>query len=184
MGTSGISQKPATAYRPFNPPPEPPQSRPRSNQSSRQNIVDLPPAPQETSFDYEPASLPPAPPLTGRPLDQEPQSGQARILRAKSMGEILETNLDDEGESTPVLASQANGHSRSMQLLNSGKLSMNASLLETDMKHTWLPGPGITRCRLPQICCMPKTYSGILSQLTLKCIAYQTIYGTTSCDLH
>ena len=131
--TSGISQKPATAYRPFNPPPEPPQSRPRSNQSSRQNIVDLPPAPQETSFDYEPASLPPAPPLTGSPLDQEPQSGQARILRAKSMGEILETNLDDEGDSTPVLASQANGHSRSMQLLNSGKLSMNASLLETDM---------------------------------------------------
>ena len=131
--TSGISQKPATAYRPFNPPPEPPQSRPRSNQSSRQNIVDLPPAPQETSFDYEPASLPPAPPLTGRPLDQEPQSGQARILRAKSMGEILETNLDDEGDSTPVLASQANGHSRSMQLLNSGKLSMNASLLGTDM---------------------------------------------------
>jgi hypothetical protein len=46
------------------------------------------------------------------------------------MGEILETNLDEDGDSTPILA---NGHSRSMQLLNSGKLSMNASLLETDM---------------------------------------------------
>jgi hypothetical protein len=51
------------------------------------------------------------------------------------MGEILETNLDDEGDSAPILARQqaANGHSRSMQLLNSGKLSINASLLETDM---------------------------------------------------
>jgi len=130
------SQRPSVqqAHRPYNPPPEPPQSRPRSNHSSRQNIVDLPPAPQETSFDYEPASLPPAPPPTGRPLetnfDQEPQSGQARILRTKSMGEILETNLDEDGDSTPILT---NGHSRSMQLLNSGKLSMNASLLETDM---------------------------------------------------
>ena len=94
----------------------------------------MPPAPQETSFDYEPTSLPPAPPPTGIPLetnfDQEPQSGQARILRTKSMGEILETNLDEDGDSTPILS---NGHSRSMQLLNSGKLSMNASLLETDM---------------------------------------------------
>ena len=55
------------------------------------------------------------------------------MQRTKSVGEILETNLDDEGDSAPILASQSNGHSRSMQLLSSAKLSMNASLLETDM---------------------------------------------------
>ena len=137
IGTGQRSAPQQPVHRPFDAPPGPPQSRPRSVHSSRQNILDLPPAPQETSFDYEPSSLPPAPNPSSRPtetnFDEEPAGGQARIQRTKSVGEILETNLDDEGDSAPILASQSNGHSRSMQLLSSAKLSMNASLLETDM---------------------------------------------------
>ena len=138
--SSNTNQRPVSAHqphRPYNAPPQPPQSRPRSAYSGSRQNMEVPPVPQETSFDYEPSSLPPPPNPASRVLEtnfeQEPPSGQARMLRTKSMGEILETNLDDEGDSTPILAKQSTGHSRSMQLLNSGKLSMNASLLETDM---------------------------------------------------
>ena len=48
----------------------------------------------------------------------------ARIVRTKSVGEILETNLDDDDGSP--LVRQASSHSKSMQ-------AMNDTLLETDM---------------------------------------------------
>jgi len=138
---NNASHRGATPNRPYNPPPEPPQQRPRSAiaNSSHQNIMDLPPAPIETTFD-EPAlsSLPPDPygqSSHSRPSESsaDESSSNNRIVRTKSMGEILETNFDEVSDSQPILAKQSNAHSRSMQLLHSGKLSMNANLLETDM---------------------------------------------------
>ena len=108
-----------TPSRPFDRPPEPPAAsqRPRSAVAVGRSHQDLAPAPYETNFD-EPESLPPAP-LT--PLDR---GGQARMSRTKSVGEILETNFDDDSDSP--LVRQASSHSRSMQ-------AMNDTLLETDM---------------------------------------------------
>jgi len=101
-------------------PPEPP----AGHQRPRSALVRTAPAPIETCFDDpEPLSLPPAP--------QTPQES-SRMLRTKSVGEILETNFDECGDSEPILARQP-PHSRSMQLLNSGKLGIAANLLETDM---------------------------------------------------
>ena len=48
----------------------------------------------------------------------------ARMSRTKSVGEILETNFDDDSDSP--LVRQASSHSRSMQ-------AVNDTLLETDM---------------------------------------------------
>ena len=99
--------------RPYDRPPDPPLQRPRS--AVGRSYQDLPPAPIETNFDDpEPESLPPAP----RP----PNTG--RIVRTKSVGEILETNLDDDDGSP--LVRQSSTHSKSMQ-------AMNDTLLETDM---------------------------------------------------
>ena len=99
--------------RPFDRPPDPPLQRPRS--AVGRSYQDLPPAPIETNFDDpEPESLPPAP----RPPNT------SRIVRTKSVGEILETNLDDDDGSP--LVRQSSSHSKSMQ-------AMNDTLLETDM---------------------------------------------------
>ena len=99
--------------RPYDRPPDPPLQRPRS--AVGRSYQDLPPAPIETNFDDpEPESLPPAP----RPPNT------ARIVRTKSVGEILETNLDDDDGSP--LVRQSSTHSKSMQ-------AMNDTLLETDM---------------------------------------------------
>ena len=104
------SQRPG---RPYDRPPEPPAQRPRS--AVGRSYQDLPPAPIETNFDEpEPESLPPAP--------KPPTT--SRIVRTKSVGEILETNLDDDDGSP--LVRQSSGHSKSMQ-------AMNDTLLETDM---------------------------------------------------
>ena len=105
---------------------------------------------------YDP---PPAPPTTGRPvsmaaasssrsntntprasrvletsLDSDPHgSGAGRHVRSKSM-QFLETNLDeDESESSGLVSNKTTTKlSRSMQLIN-GSLTVNSSLLETDM---------------------------------------------------
>jgi hypothetical protein len=49
--------------------------------------------------------------------------------------QILETNLDEDGEdeATELVRQRSAKISRSMQLLNDGALSMNSNLLETDM---------------------------------------------------
>merc|ERR1712130_237759 len=102
--------------RPFDKPPEPPSQRPRS--AVGRSYQELPPVPYETSFDDPPESLPPAP---STPLQR---GGQSRMSRTKSVGEILETNLDD-GSDSPLVR-QSSSHSRSMQ-------AVNDTLLETDM---------------------------------------------------
>jgi len=102
--------------RPFDKPPGPPSQRPRS--AVGRSYQELPPVPYETSFDDPPESLPPAP---STPLQR---GGQSRISRTKSVGEILETNLDDDSDSP--LVRQSSSHSRSMQ-------AVNDTLLETDM---------------------------------------------------
>jgi len=119
----------ATNSRPYNPPPQPPQQRPRSAMvnPTHQNIIDLEPSPTEPTLESSQSSLPPPPP----PAEENSQN--SRMHRTKSMGEILETNFDDDSDSQPILAKQSTAHSRSMQLLHSGKLTMNGNLLETDM---------------------------------------------------
>merc|ERR1712128_133731 len=119
-----------TNNRPYNPPPAPPQQRPKSAMvnPTHQNIMDLEPIPTDTTLDESSLSSLPPPPYSS---DENPQS--SRMQRTKSMGEILETNFDEDSDSQPILAKQLNAHSRSMQLLHSGKLTMNGNLLETDM---------------------------------------------------
>ena len=106
--------------RPYDRPPEPPQQRPKSAIVGGRSYQDLPPAPFETNFDDpgEPESLPPA------PLTPMSRGGQARMSRTKSVGEILETNFDDDSDSP--LMRQSSSHSKSMQ-------AVNDTLLETDM---------------------------------------------------
>jgi len=119
-----------TNSRPYNPPPQPPQQRPRSAMvnHTHQNIMDLEPSPTEATVDESSQSSLPPPP---HPAEESSQN--SRMHRTKSMGEILETNFDDDSDSQPILAKQSTAHSRSMQLLHSGKLTMNGNLLETDM---------------------------------------------------
>jgi len=136
--TEAIASHRGTHNRPYNPPPEPPHQRPKSAMvtSSHQSILDLPPAPSEPTFDEPLSSLPPAPyghASHSKPQEDGSNETPSRMLRTKSMGEILETNFDDDSDSQPILAKQSNAHSRSMQLLHSGKLTMNGNLLETDM---------------------------------------------------
>ena len=127
--STSASQR-GTNSRPYNPPPEPPQPRPKSAMvnPTHQNLMDLQPTPTETTFDESSLSSLPPPPYSS---DEDPRS--SRMQRTKSMGEILETNFDEESDSQPILAKQSTAHSRSMQLLHSGKLTMNGNLLETDM---------------------------------------------------
>ena len=116
--------------RPYNNPPEPPQQRPKSAMMNppTHNIIDLKMNPSETNFDDSSLSSLPPP-----PNNADEGALNSRIQRTKSMGEILETNFDDDSDCQPILAKQSNAHSRSMQLLNSGKLTMSSNLLETDM---------------------------------------------------
>ena len=106
-GRTTLSREPA---RPFQPPPDPPAtSRPRSELIHSQ---------QQQQFGSRRA--------LETSLDDDPPPRQTR---SKSM-QFLETNLDeDEGSG---LVHQPPVLSRSMQMIN-GNLSVNASLLETDM---------------------------------------------------
>ena len=104
--------------RPFDRPPQPPSQRPKSASAIGRSYQDLAPGVYETSFDDPPESLPPAP---STPLQR---GVGARMSRTKSVGEILETNFDDDSDSP--LVRQASSHSRSMQ-------AVNDTLLQSDM---------------------------------------------------
>ena len=97
--------------RPFQPPPDPPSSRPRSEYTPNRP--------------FQPSSA-------SRVLETSMDDPPLRHNRSKSM-QFLETNLDEDGGEVTGLVSQPAKLSRSMQLLN-GNLSVNSSLLlETDM---------------------------------------------------
>ena len=105
--------------RPFQPPPEPPNPRPRSEHVPSQNNISA-----QSSFQQpEPRSR-----RLESSLDEDPP---LRHSRSKSM-QILETNLDEDGGESTGLVNQSAKLSRSMHGIN-GNLSVNASLLETDM---------------------------------------------------
>lgn len=133
-GTMNSQRGPS--QRPYHPPPQPPQQqRPQSEFILRNHqLLDVTSRiPLETSLDDPPPPPPPNNPSTRlleSNLDDQPV--QKHPMRAKSIGALLETNLDEE-PSHPMLSTHQNGHSRSMSNVNSGNLSLGTSLLESDL---------------------------------------------------
>lgn len=134
-GTMNSQRGPS--QRPYHPPPQPPQQqRPQSEFILRNHqLLDADPnRPMETSLD----PLPPPPPsnqstrLLETSLDDPPPNSR-HPTRTKSIGALLETNLDEDTSNPMFSRHHQNGHSRSMSNVNSGNLSLGTSLLESDL---------------------------------------------------
>ena len=114
--------------RPYDPPPAPPGNPPRANNNSQARPASMVAASRPTQTQRASRVLETS-------LDDDigaaPQS--SRHVRSKSM-QFLETNLDEDNDESSGLVNTKTTTklSRSMQLIN-GSLTVNSSLLETDM---------------------------------------------------